>query len=84
MCIRDRGGDQGPGQALQYGSYITNNYYNNYGAGMSPSMTNTSASTNVTVNATGVIETSRITELVQEGILRAKYEGRNLNPAGGL
>lgn len=81
-----RGGDQGPGQALQYGFGTTiNNYYNNYPGGASMAVPGaTSGNTNITVNTPGIIETSRITELVQEGILRAKYEGRNLNPAGGL
>lgn len=83
LNLLGRGGDQGPGQGLQYGTNITNNYYSTSG-GMSPSMASTGGNTNVIVNTQGMIETTRITELVQEGILRAKYEGRNLNPAGGL
>ena len=79
------GGDQGPGQALQrsFGQTI-NNYYNTYPGGQSMAVAGSTSSTVVNVNTPGIIETSRITELVQEGILRAKYEGRNLNPAGGL
>jgi hypothetical protein len=82
-----RGGDQGPGQALQSGfGTIINNYYNTYGAGGGDNNAtkNATTTTTVNVNVPGVIETERITELVQEGILRAKYEGRVLNPAGGL
>lgn len=83
-----RGGDQGPGQALQSTMGTTiNNYYNTYGAGTSMAVaaaTGTNSPITVNVNTPGIIETTRITELVQEGILRAKYEGRNLNPAGGL
>jgi len=79
-----RGGDQGPGQALQSGfGTIINNYYNNYPVGQSMAVAATT-STTINVNTPGIIETNKITELVQEGILRAKYEGRILNPAGGL
>jgi hypothetical protein len=80
------GGDQGPGQALQrsFGSTI-NNYYNTYPGGTSMAVPGaTGGDTTININPGGMIETTRITELVQEGILRAKYEGRNLNPAGGL
>jgi hypothetical protein len=79
------GGDQGPGQALQRGFGTTiYNYYNTYPAGQSMAVSGATTSTTVNVNAPGIIETSAITEMVQEGILRAKYEGRTLNPAGGL
>jgi len=80
-----RGGDQGPGQALQssFGTTI-NNYYNTYPGGQSMAVPGASSSTTINVNTPGIVETNRITELVQEGILRAKYEGRILNPAGGL
>jgi len=80
-----RGGDQGPGQALQSGFGTTiNNYYNTYPGGQSMAVPGASSSTTINVNTPGIVETNRITELVQEGILRAKYEGRILNPAGGL
>jgi hypothetical protein len=79
-----RGGDQGPGQALQYGFGSTiNNYYNTYGA---------TAGANAPGQATPpeiklVIESGpkdAFTDMIQEGLLRIKYEGRSLNPAGGL
>jgi len=80
-----RGGDQGPGQALQYGfGTVINNYYNTYPDGTSTAVTGATSSTTINVNTPGIVETNRITELVQEGLLRAKYEGRVLNPAGGL
>jgi hypothetical protein len=80
-----RGGDQGPGQALQssFGTTI-NNYYNTYPGGQSMAVPGATSSTTINVNTPGIVETNRITELVQEGLLRAKYEGRILNPAGGL
>jgi len=88
LNLLGRGGDQGPGQALQSGmGTIINNYYNNYSSGQAMAVaaaTGTTSPITVNVNTPGIIETNRITELVQEGILRAKYEGRNLNPAGGL
>jgi hypothetical protein len=86
LNLLGRGGDQGPGQALQYGTNITNNYYNTYGGGMSPS----------TTTATGQAQPPEFkftiepgpkdafTDMIQEGLLRIKYEGRSLNPAGGL
>jgi len=85
LNLLGRGGDQGPGQALQsgYGTVI-NNYYNNYPAGTSMAVPGATGNTTINVNTPGIVETNRITELVQEGILRAKYEGRILNPAGGL
>ena len=80
-----RGGDQGPGQALQSGFGTTiNNYYNTYPGGQSMAVSGATNSTTVNVNAPGIVSTNQITEMVQEGILRAKYEGRILNPAGGL
>jgi hypothetical protein len=80
-----RGGDQGPGQALQSGfGTVINNYYNTYPGGQSMAVPGATSSTTINVNTPGIVETNRITELVQEGLLRAKYEGRILNPAGGL
>jgi len=85
LNLLGRGGDQGPGQALQSGFGTTiNNYYNTYPSGQSMAVPGASSSTTINVNTPGIVETNRITELVQEGILRAKYEGRILNPAGGL
>jgi hypothetical protein len=86
LNLLGRGGDQGPGQGLQYGTNITNNYYNTTGGGMSPS----------TTTATGQAQPPEFkftiepgpkdafTDMIQEGLLRIKYEGRSLNPAGGL
>ena len=86
LNLLGRGGDQGPGQALQYGSNITNNYYNTYGGGMSPSTTTaTGQATPPEIKL--VVESGpkdAFTDMIQEGLLRIKYEGRSLNPAGGL
>ena len=83
LNLLGRGGDQGPGKNLSNATVI-NNYYNNYPGGESMAVGAATGNTTVNVNVPGMIETNKITELVQEGILRAKYEGRILNPAGGL
>jgi hypothetical protein len=81
-----RGGDQGPGQALQYGTNVTNNYYNTYGAGggMSPSMTSSNTGGNLNVATTVQIGTDKLDTVVQNSVLRTLKNGMQLQQAGGL
>jgi len=81
LNLLGRGGDQGPGKNLSNATVI-NNYYNTY-----PGGTNTTPGAQTLPELKLVVESGprdAIADMVQEGLLRLKYEGRSLNPAGGL
>ena len=85
LNLLGRGGDQGPGQALQYGTNIINNYYNTYSSGMSPSMAATSNATgDLNVATTVQIGTDKLDTVVQNSVLRTLKNGMQLQQAGGL
>ena len=85
LNLLGRGGDQGPGQALQYGTNIVNNYYNSYAGGVSPSMAsaaNNAGDLNVTIPVN--IGGQTIDTVVQNSVLRTLKNGMQLQQAGGL